>query len=329
MKKTEIFVCLVAILVAIAVGLVIPVWAEGDRVISEIPVGNYGWLKLTPRFSVAEVENEIRETGLVPYFCKEPVLIETQTQKTKTWERGCVPAGTFFLCEVKKTEEGDLYTPKIIARCGNLVRGVKFLVVREKKIVEVPGPERVLEKTVEVPGPERIIEIPGPERIVEVPGPERIVGVPFYSPGPGFSGYWGGNNWGVTLSLPFGAFWDESAGCYLDQNGFEYSPFFDNHGRRYYRKFRQGYHDNFGGGRDFYKGRDFRQGHDFNQRDFQPRRFHSQSDSGFYNRSSQPGHHYGGSWGHGGRGSSQQGGPGFSRRGGGSSRGGGFKVPRR
>ena len=40
---------------------------------------------------------------------------------------------------------------------------------------EVPGPERIVEKTVEVPGPERIVNVPGPERIVEVAGPERIV----------------------------------------------------------------------------------------------------------------------------------------------------------
>ncbi|MDU9051025.1 MAG: hypothetical protein Q3M30_19440 [Candidatus Electrothrix sp. Rat3] len=37
----------------------------------------------------------------------------------------------------------------------------------------VPGPERIVEKIVEVPGPQRIVEVPGPERIVE-----KIVEVP-------------------------------------------------------------------------------------------------------------------------------------------------------
>jgi hypothetical protein len=45
---------------------------------------------------------------------------------------------------------------------------------------EVPGPERVVEKS--VPGPERVIEklVPGPERVIEklVPGPERVVMIP-------------------------------------------------------------------------------------------------------------------------------------------------------
>jgi len=52
--------------------------------------------------------------------------------------------------------------------------------------VQVPGPERIVEKVVEVqvPGPERVVEVPGPPRIVEkrvevpVPGPERVVEVP-------------------------------------------------------------------------------------------------------------------------------------------------------
>ena len=63
----------------------------------------------------------------------------------------------------------------------------------QERIVEVPGPERVVTKEVikeiEVPGPERIVTkeiikevpVPGPERVVtkeiikEVPGPERVV----------------------------------------------------------------------------------------------------------------------------------------------------------
>ena len=52
-------------------------------------------------------------------------------------------------------------------------------IVYRDKVVEVPGPERVVVKEVQVPGPERVIvkEVPGPERVIvkEVPGPERIV----------------------------------------------------------------------------------------------------------------------------------------------------------
>ena len=41
-----------------------------------------------------------------------------------------------------------------------------------ERIVEVPGPERIVERVVEVavPGPERVVE-----KVVEVPGPERVV----------------------------------------------------------------------------------------------------------------------------------------------------------
>lgn len=45
-----------------------------------------------------------------------------------------------------------------------------------ERIVEVPGPERIVEveRVVEMPGLERIVEV---ERLVEVPGPERVVEV--------------------------------------------------------------------------------------------------------------------------------------------------------
>lgn len=71
-------------------------------------------------------------------------------------------------------------------KCGNLT------LVQAKPIpVAAPAPvqppkvvERVVEKIVQVPGPERMVEVPGPERVVErvveVPGPERVVEVPAY-----------------------------------------------------------------------------------------------------------------------------------------------------
>ena len=74
--------------------------------------------------------------------------------------------------------------------CGNLA--LKEVVLAPERVVQVPGPERIVEKIVEVPGPERIVEkiveVPGPERIVEkiveVPGPERIVEKMVQVPGP-------------------------------------------------------------------------------------------------------------------------------------------------
>ena len=44
-------------------------------------------------------------------------------------------------------------------------------IVYRDKVVEVPGPERVVVKEVQVPGPERVVK-------VEVQGPERIVADP-------------------------------------------------------------------------------------------------------------------------------------------------------
>jgi hypothetical protein len=62
----------------------------------------------------------------------------------------------------------------------------------KEKIVKVPGPvqykDRIVKKIVKVPGPERIVKVPGPvqykDRIVKVPGPERIkeVKVPVEAP---------------------------------------------------------------------------------------------------------------------------------------------------
>ncbi|KAF8542142.1 ricin B lectin domain-containing protein [Trichophaea hybrida] len=56
-------------------------------------------------------------------------------------------------------------------------RVVEKLVPGPERVVMIPGPERVIEKL--VPGPERVVErvIPGPERVVEklIPGPERVV----------------------------------------------------------------------------------------------------------------------------------------------------------
>ena len=94
------------------------------------------------------------------------------------------------------------YTPsklKIALRAWLAARR-KTLRRIEETIVEVPGPERLVEvvKEVEVPGPERVVEkevvrevaVPGPVTIKEVevikevavPGPERVVEVPV--PGP-------------------------------------------------------------------------------------------------------------------------------------------------
>ncbi len=57
-------------------------------------------------------------------------------------------------------------------RCGNPARGT---ITRPTPLVKEVT--RTITKTVEVPGPERIVEkqVPGPERIVKVPGPERVV----------------------------------------------------------------------------------------------------------------------------------------------------------
>lgn len=79
--------------------------------------------------------------------------------------------------------------------CGKLTNGTKvqgwnvhgcknqhweFVGVTEQMLgrkIQVPGPERVVEKV--VPGPERVVEriVPGPERVIErvIQGPERVV----------------------------------------------------------------------------------------------------------------------------------------------------------
>jgi hypothetical protein len=63
---------------------------------------------------------------------------------------------------------------------GGLNQQWEFIGVTECMLgrqIQVPGPERLVEKI--VPGPERVVEkvVPGPERVVErvVPGPERVV----------------------------------------------------------------------------------------------------------------------------------------------------------
>jgi hypothetical protein len=63
---------------------------------------------------------------------------------------------------------------------GGLNQQWEFIGVTECMLgrqIQVPGPERLVEKI--VPGPERVVEkvVPGPERVVVVmmPGPERVV----------------------------------------------------------------------------------------------------------------------------------------------------------
>jgi len=63
---------------------------------------------------------------------------------------------------------------------GGQTQKWEFVGVTEQmlgKQIQVPGPERVVEKV--VPGPERVVEriVPGPERVIErvIQGPERVV----------------------------------------------------------------------------------------------------------------------------------------------------------
>ncbi len=103
--------------------------------IYDLPDGTYPNLKLTPRYTMTQVEEKIRKTGLRPFVHPEALLAETQGKSGK-WFKGWIPPATLLLCEHKQDSNGvETFTPVTIARCGNAIRGVK-IVITPAKIVE-------------------------------------------------------------------------------------------------------------------------------------------------------------------------------------------------
>lgn len=115
----------------------------------DLPDGTYPNLKLTPRYTMTQVEEKIRKTGLKPFVHPEALLAETQGKSGK-WFKGWVPPSTLLLCEYSQDVNGvETFTPVTIARCGNAIKGVKIIITPAKTLERYRDRDSVKEKITE------------------------------------------------------------------------------------------------------------------------------------------------------------------------------------
>jgi len=218
MKKRRMIFGVLAVLVGVLVGLAIPAWAE-EQVISDVPAGNYGDLKLTHRNSMEKVEKQIRETGLTPYSTKERMLVETQSLSGK-WYTGWIPAGTLLLCEVSQDQDGaTIYMPKTIAICGNAVKGIKIRIAPPVQVSQSPPqpqqPPKKKKKIVVVEQPQQeedeeviVVQQPPPRKrviyvYIQAPADySENYSRQMYSDDSGYNSGYGSYGFGILLPPP-------------------------------------------------------------------------------------------------------------------------------